>query len=226
MDYLTENNHAIMKTQVETFVIEENAELIYDGEALENWKELVEDLGLKGQTNIVKTETSSPIPFLHLKKGMVETLKTLLPREYKVEDFDVTPIPLEILKLVALAKKEEYFESIFVWYDDKNPDPAVVGVNFIYYSINNGIWENRHPSKSSAQAEMTANGWQGEPYRTYDGEFYLIGKWGDVKQTFDELKEKAKKRFIEEKGASLRQSIRDYNRQLDDLEQTAINKFN
>ena len=66
-------------------------------------------------------------------------------------------------------------------------------MNFIYYSRKDGSWKNIHKSKQSAQAEMTANGWEGEPYKTYDGEFYLIGKWGDVKQSFDELKEKAKK---------------------------------
>lgn len=226
MEYLTEHNHNIMKTEVETFVIEENAELIYDGEALDTWKELISDLGLTGQNQIVRTEKSSPIPFLHLKKGMVETLKTLLPREYKVEDFNVTPIPLEILKLVALAKKEEYFEKIIVLYDDKNPDPAVLGTNHYWYSTNEGRWKNKHSSKASAQAEMDEKGWTGKPESTYDREYYLIGKWGDVKQSFEELKEKAKKRFIEEQGADLRKKLKETQRELDDLEITAVEKFN
>ena len=74
-DLLTKNSEA-MSTVVETFVIEETAELIYDGEALENWSNLIQELGLKGQTQIVKPE-KSPIPFMHMKKGLVETMKIL-----------------------------------------------------------------------------------------------------------------------------------------------------
>ena len=225
METLLENNHEQMKTVVETFVIEETAELIYDGEALESWNSLVSELGLKGQTEITKP-TKSPIPFLHLKKGLVNVLKTLCPREYKVEDFNVTPIPVEILKLISLSVKENYFEEVKIWYDDKSPDPCAVGINYAYYSKENGSWKNRHNAKESAQKEMTEKGWEGEPYKTYDGEHYLIGKWADVKQSFDELKERAKKRFIEQDGANYRRQIKDAQRALDDLESTAVEKFN
>lgn len=225
METLLENNHPQMKTIVETFVIEETAELIYDGEALENWNNLVSELGLKGQSQIVKPE-KSPIPFLHLKKGLVNVLKTLCPREYKVEDFNVTPIPVEILKLISLSVKENYFEEIKIWYDDKSPDPCAVGANYTYYSKQNGSWKNRHHSKESAQKEMDDNGWEGEPCKIYDAEYYLIGKWADVKQSFDELKERAKKRFIEEQGAELRKKIKEAQRNLDDLEIEAVEKFN
>lgn len=224
MENLLSHNSETMATVVETFVIEETAELIYDGEALENWNNLVSDLGLKGQIEIVKPE-KSPIPFMHLKESMINTLQTLCPRKYSIEDFNVTPIPLEILKLVALSKKENYFEGIEVWYDDKSPDPCVVGINYEYYSLKNGNWDKRFPSKEGAQKYMDANGYEGEPKKTYDSKKYLIGKWADVKQSFEELKERAIKRYIEEEGASLRGYISDYQRRLADLETTAISKF-
>ncbi|MFA5234148.1 MAG: hypothetical protein WC390_07095 [Sulfurimonas sp.] len=37
-----------MKTIVETFIIEETAELIYDNDKLDKWNELVDTLGLQG----------------------------------------------------------------------------------------------------------------------------------------------------------------------------------
>src|SRR5688572_22578206 len=121
-----ENNSSEMKTVVETFVIEETAELIYDNEKLDKWNELVGDLGLSGQTKIIKP-TKSPIPFMHLKTSMKNVFEVLCPRKVAVEEYDVTPIPLEILELVALSKKEGYFTSIEIWYDEKSPDPVCVG---------------------------------------------------------------------------------------------------
>ena len=73
---------------------------------------------------------------------------------------------------------------------------------------------------------MNENGWTGKPYQTSDGEHYLLGKWADVKQSFDELKERATKRYIEENGAAFRSQIKSYQNQLDDLENTAIERFN
>ena len=222
-DLLTKNSEA-MSTVVETFVIEETAELIYDGEALENWSNLIQELGLKGQTQIVKPE-KSPIPFMHMKKGLVETMKILCPRQVKVEEYAVTPIPLEILKLIALSKKDSYFEVIQVWYDDKSPDPCVVGINYAYYSTVDGRWDKRFNSKEEAQDYMTKQGYSGSPYKAWDGEHYLLGKWADVKQSFEELKERAVKRYIEEQGVSLRMTLKNTQRELDDLEANAVIKF-
>ena len=225
MENLLSHNSETMATTVETFVIEETAELIYDGEALENWNSLVSELGLKGQESIVKPN-KSPIPFMHLKKGLVNILSTLCPRAVNVEDYDKTPIPVEILKLISLSRSENYFESIQIWYDDKSPDPCALGINHVYYSVDNGSWKTRHNSKDSAEKEMNENGWTGKPYQTSDGEHYLLGKWADVKQSFDELKERATKRYIEENGAAFRSQIKSYQNQLDDLENTAIERFN
>ena len=39
-----QNNSSEMKTVVETFIIEETADLIYDNEQLDKWNELVDKL--------------------------------------------------------------------------------------------------------------------------------------------------------------------------------------
>ena len=60
-------NHPAMKTVVETFVIEETQELIYDNEKLDKWNKYVEELGLTGQTKII-TPTANKFKSIGLMK--------------------------------------------------------------------------------------------------------------------------------------------------------------
>lgn len=213
----TQHNSSEMKTVVETYVIEETAELIYDGEQLDKWNELIADLGLVGQTTIVQPK-KSPIPFMYMKDGMVNIFETLCPCKVDIEKYDKTPIPVEILDLVALSKREGYFTKVQVWYDDKSPDPVVVGELKMF-----GTWQNRKWRTKEEASE--ALGKDIGDY-DYDTKRYLLGKWADVKHSFEELKELAKARFIESQGASLRTQIKTAQRELDDLEQSAVTRFN
>ena len=226
MEELLDNNSNEMRTVVETFVIEESAELIYDGEALDNWNKLVEELGLQGQTQIVKKE-KSPIPFMHLKKNLVEVFGTLCPCKTDVKEYKVTPIPLEILRLVSLSVNEKYFDAIQIWYDDKTPDPVCIGIKAEWYALNEkGNWGKSFPTKEEAKLNMDSNGISGEPYMsTWSAEHYLLGKWADVKRSFSDLINMATSRYIQEKGHEYRKSIKDTQRKLDDLETEAFGKF-
>lgn len=225
MDNLLSHNSETMATVVETFVIEETAELIYDGEALETWNNLVSELGLKGQTEIVKPE-KSPIPFMHLKQGYVNMFKTLCPSNVDVSEYNKTPIPVEILKLIALSTNENYFDKLQIWYDDKNPDPVAVGITGYWYqsSWSNNRNKDLDGKRFKSKQECKDAGATSEIHFS-EQEHYLIGKWADVKQSFEELKERAKTRFIEENGASYRSQIKYYQRQLNDLEEDVIKRF-
>lgn len=213
---MTNNNHPAMKTVVETFVIEETAELIYNDEKLTHWNDLVKELGLEGQNKIVKPE-KSPIPFLHLKQGLYNILQQLCPVKVDVFEYDKSPIPVEILDLIALSKREKYFNQIQIWYDDKSPDPVCVGSVTKYGKWGKYKWDTVEEATMALGEEVSR--WSKEETH------YLIGKWGDVKQSFEELREKAMKRFFETKGAELRKQIKDAQRGLDDLESDAINAF-
>ena len=79
MEQLLINNSASMKTVVETYIIEETQELIYDNEKLDQWNNLVAELGLTGQTKI-QAKDKSPIPFLHMKSTLVNVFLQLCPR--------------------------------------------------------------------------------------------------------------------------------------------------
>lgn len=194
-----ENNSREMKTVVETYIIEETASLIYDNEQLDKWNELVSELGLTGQTQIVVKE-KSPVPFMHLKTNLVEVFSTLCPRKEDVSKYNKTPIPVEILDLVALSKREGYFDKIQIWYDDKTPDPVCIGLRY----------ENEKDRSKGYEWYMHK---------------YLLGKWGDVKHSFSELTSLAIKRWMKEENHRQNQNLIAAKRAIEDLELNAINKF-
>ena len=221
---MLKNNSEQMKTVVETFVIEETQELIYDNEKLDKWNELVNELGLVGQTTIISTD-KSPIPFLHINTSLSNVFETLCPRKVSVEEYNLTPIPVEILSLVSLSKKENYFNKVEIWYDDKNPDPVCIGLKGHFYEIdwysdsNKSLKDQQFKSK---QEVIDAGG--KHPFFSEDAK-YLLGKWGDVKHSFPELREMAKNRFKAEKSNDLIKRIKDAQRDLDDLETKAFDRF-
>lgn len=231
MENLT-NNHESMKTIVETFLIEETVSLIYDNAELEKWNNYVKELGLEGQTKIVSHD-KSPIPFMFMKTGLHNVFETLCPRKVSVKEYHCSPIPLEILQLISLSEKENYFSKIEIWYDDKNPDPACIGVieNWILYKKGTYDRLNDMSFKSKADAEnyMLINNIIGDTYNMNwedQVKYYLIGKWGDVRRSIDDLKKLAFDRFTETESNDLRKQIKEYQRKLDDIQQTAFDRFN
>jgi hypothetical protein len=212
----SETNNAIMKTVVETFVIEETQELIYDNEKLDQWNDLVSELGLTGQTQIVKKE-KSPIPYLFVNAPMARVFETLCPRKVDIAKYNVTPIPVEILSLAALSKREGHFNKIEIWYDDETPDPFCIGTIGEYRVIDNK-WGTAGVFKTHDEAEaFKLEG--GHLYNNFNevGK-YLIGRWGDVKMSLDALTAKAKVLFAAKKKDELNQRIKDAQRELEDLE--------
>jgi hypothetical protein len=223
MKHLLEHNSASMKTEVETYIIEETQELIYDNEKLDQWNKRVAELGLVGQTKI-QTPDKSPIPFLHMKETLAAVFGTLCPRKVKVHEYDKTPIPVEILDLIALSVNEKYFNQIEIWYDDKTPDPACIGSTGKWH-----IYDRAYNVFASVTTESEAIAQKADT-RYYGHHFiitgqYLIGRWADVKQSLEELAAKAKKLFIADRTSTIEQNIRDERRKLEDLEHDANVKF-
>lgn len=188
-----------MATVVETFYVEETTNLIHDNEALAKWNERVEELGLQGQKQVVKTD-KSPIPFLWMNSAVVSTFETLCPTKVDISAYDKTPIPLELLEVVSLCRKENYFDSIKVWYNEKQKDPVIVG----------------YVAKPGKTDEWDLN---------YFGQKYLIGRWADVKASLDQLIDRAKKIFFQSETIRIKKELRDRQRELEDLESTVENIF-
>lgn len=225
------NNSNEMKTLVETFVIEETASLIYDNEKLDKWNELVNDLGLKGQTKIVEPE-KSPIPFMFIKTSMRNIFETLCPRKVSIQEYDVTPIPVEILDLAALSIREKYFSKIQIWYDDKDPDPLCIGIveNWILHKKGTYTEIGKHNFKTKQEGEKYCKENKIDAdvydYSSSRRREYLLGKWADVKHSFEELKEIATKKFISIRHNEYQNTIKVAQRGLDDLQSEAFGKFN
>lgn len=223
MEHLLKHNSSSMKTEVETYIIEETQELIYDNEKLDQWNSLVKELGLTGQTKI-QAKDKSPIPFIHMKTSLIEVFTILCPRRVDIKEYDKTPIPVEILDLAALSVKEQYFNKIEIWYDDKTPDPACIGVtgNWIVYRKNYS-----HIAEVATEAEALELKGHAEYYNHYFEESakYLLGRWADVKASFEDLAAKAKKLFIASRKSQIEETIRAEKRRLEDLESEADRTF-
>lgn len=223
MQELLKLNSASMKTEVELYIIEETQELIYDNEKLDQWNKHVAELGLTGQTKI-QAKDKSPVPFLHMKQSHIAVFSQLCPCKVDIKDYDKTPIPVEILDLAALSVKEQYFNKIEIWYDDKAPDPACIGImgNWVVYDR---AWS----VIGKPETEEEAKSFKSKPdYYTHTfntAGIYLIGRWADVKQSLEELATKAKKLFIASEKSRIEQNIREQQRKLEDQDTEAGVKF-
>jgi len=195
------NNNESMATVVETFFVEETTNLIHDGEALKTWSEKCAELGLEGQKEVV-TVGKSPIPFLWMNDALVATFETLCPTKVKITAYDKSPIPVEILELVSLSQKESYFDFMEIWFNEQVKDPVCVGYRIPDDHKNKSEWERQYYAKK-----------------------YLLGRWADVKASLDTLVERAKNLFIAQTTTALKQNIKNFQRQLEDVEMDAARKF-
>lgn len=125
---------------VQTFLVEESKELIYDSEKIDEWKAKCEELGLSEQLALSQPD-KSPIPFEFMNTVTRRVYETLCPSKVDYKRYNKTAIPLEVLSLLALSEKENYFDELQIWYDDKTPDPIAVGLfkentyEYKYYTI-------------------------------------------------------------------------------------------
>jgi hypothetical protein len=114
--------------------------LIHESDAIHEWKLKCEELGLDGQLSLMK-EGKSPIPFECMNEVQKRVYETICPAKEDYKRYNKTAIPLEVLSLIALSEKENYFDGIQIWYDDKSPDPIAVGMkkqeewSFKFYPI-------------------------------------------------------------------------------------------
>ena len=161
---------------------------------------------------------------MHLKKGLVNVFSELCPVKVNVEDYNITPIPLEILEMVALSKREGHFDYIQIWYDDVKPDPVCVGVKGTkycpYYSdYPEGMRGKDYELLTEAQRAQV------KEWHYHNNIFYLLGKWADVKRSFSELTQMAINKYREAASHKYNKEIKDAQRKLADIEQEAFEIF-
>ena len=117
---------------VEIYLEPELQEMVANEEVTTEWKQLAEELGMEGQLKLIKPKSSegvdkNPSPYIHMNKKAERVFAVLCPEVVNYKKYDKSTIPREVLKEIALAEKEQYFDKICIWYDDASPDPLVVG---------------------------------------------------------------------------------------------------
>lgn len=112
----------------EVYLQPELEELITEPDKKQLWEEKITELGLEGQQSLTKnSEKSSASPYTFMNTQMKLVFNTLCPGKSTVEKYAKSTIPLDILSHIALCKQEGYFKKLEIWYDDKTPDPILVG---------------------------------------------------------------------------------------------------
>jgi len=204
---VTSENHNMMQTQVELYFDKELSDITFDTDSLGEWKDLVSELGMDKQLSLTKGK-ESPVPFPYMNESMKRVYGTLCPTIVNYKEFNKTPIPLEVMKQIAFCVREKHFTDIEIWFDDKTPDPVVVGKTCKYYGYKGASWssENRTKDLDSKQEVLDIIGSGGSVHET-DVNKYLIAKWGDVKRSFSELKVLAKERFIDKHASQMKSDI-------------------
>ena len=117
---------------VEIYLEPELEEMVGSVEVTEEWKQLAEELGMEGQLKLItpKSEGESdknPSPYIHMNAKAERVFAILCPEVVDYKKYDKSTIPRQVLREIALAEKEQFFDKICIWYDDASPDPLVVG---------------------------------------------------------------------------------------------------
>jgi hypothetical protein len=215
---------------VQNYFNEELTDVCFEVEALDEWKQLNEELGLNLQSEFTNN-SKSPIPYPWLNTTMDRIFTTLCGTKVGVEKYNKTPIPLEVLKQLKYCKDEEFFQGYEIWYDDKTPDPCLIGKTNKFYaylkgessSIKTEKGETMYfDSKEAINAYAIANNKEVGSVYEWDTKKYLIARWADVVRPINELKELVKERLIEKYGAELKNTLQETQSALQKLNENVL----
>lgn len=146
--------------EVKVYREPENEALILDEEQLAEYHELTAELGL--QTVEQSQEQKVPNVYAFLNSAMTKQLHALCPRHLKVEEYKKSTIPVEVLKVLKFAKEQNMYEGYEIWYNDIDPDPLLIGWNYI-----------------DDNARKNEYGWRKDRF--------LMARWGDCAMELPEL---------------------------------------
>ncbi len=203
---------------VENYLMPENVELIHDENKLDEWNQLVQELGLQKQP---KNGDKSPIPFLPMSNTHKAVFETLCPSKSDYKEYTKT-IPLEVLKLISLSNRENYFQKIEIWHNEEVPDPVCVGICG-HWKLSSGEGSDK---QFKSKEEMHAKYPENKSWNYFsESSRYLIARWGDVAKDFNILKEEAREYFLRKKAAETRKQIKELETALANVQDEATILF-
>lgn len=203
---------------VEVYFNQELEDVVFDVDSQDTWRQLSEELGLTKQLEFVKGK-ESPLPYPYMNESMIRVYSTLCPMKVNFKEYDKTPIPTQVLEQIALSVRDKYFQDIQIWFDDKSPDPLVVGKTckyfynaktedgkYIYFDDKEEC--KKHPANKGQSCETNIN-------------HYIVARWGDVLRPLKELKSLAKERIIDKYASELQKEIKEKTEALKVIQENA-----
>lgn len=188
-----------METQI--FLEPELVNIAFDDNNRDLWEKTIRELELEGQLGMIENAKGArAIPFMAANDFQYHILKELFNRECSPEQFNHCIIPLNVLDAIALCKRDQYFEKIEIRWCDGEPDPVVIG----------SIYENEEDKREK---------------RTWRMKHYLIARWGEVLETWEQMRERALKKYKTRRTNEINDSIRGYKRELEDLDSYTLRQF-
>lgn len=221
---------------VETYFNQELSDITFEVEALDEWKIIASELGLDKQLALTKGK-GSPVQYPFMNEVMKRVYETLCSRKVCVSDYNATPIPLEVLRLIALSTNDKTFDRIEIWYDDKKDDPLAVGVTCKYWCYI--IDPERGPmqfcddkgrgiygTKEELTEKASAKGLKVKEFYSTEESNYLIARWGDELRDFATLKKLAIERFMGNEGGEMKKKVAELTQKLNILKENTVSYFN
>jgi len=120
----------------EIFIEPELAEL-EQPEIAQQWFEIASELGLTNQlSHADRSEEKKAPPYMHVDAKTGRIIMTLCPIQVSYQLYKASTIPLDVLKEIAKCEKNGWYSKICICYDDKSPDPFVLG-----FTHNESKWQ-------------------------------------------------------------------------------------
>lgn len=176
--------------QVETFEIEDASS---EASAMANdaaAQELIEKMGLSGQSRLMNKETVTRIPYRAMEAAEMLVYKALCDCEEKLENYSADAIPLRVLQVAAHAKETNMFTDLRVWYprEARIDDPVLIGI----------IKKNTYPDHAEKwMREITSD------------TFYMLARWGKTLLPFEQLEAVAVKLCRERRLNQLKKAMQE-----------------
>lgn len=152
--------------QVETYEIEdatsEASAMANDAAAVE----LIEKLGLAGQSSLMNKDTVTRVPYRAMEKQEMLIYRALCDEDVALEQYSADAIPVRVLQVAAHAKETGMFKKLRVWYpsEARIDDPVLVGV----------ITKKLYPDKPEYDS-LTSD------------TFYILARWGKTLLPLEKL---------------------------------------
>lgn len=214
---------------IQIYQNEELNDVLFQVESLDEWQKIAQELNMDKQLKFVD-KSSSPNPYPFITESMNRIFTTLCPCKVQFNQYDKTPIPLEVLKQIAFSIKEKHFTEIQIWYDDKTPDPFVVGVSKEYYAYDDNY--NRLKNSSGEEARFSSRqeaidycelvGFKFKQINETNFINYLVARWGDEIRPIKELKLLAQERLLEKFGSELKNEIEEKTQALKKIKENTL----